>query len=38
MTLRSVITEESLNNGHPYGEFEKLAIAELADHQVSKRL
>ena len=36
MTLRAVITEESLNNGHPYGEFEKQAIAGLADHQVSK--
>src|SRR5580704_16060818 len=36
MTLRSVITEESLNNGHPYAEFEKLAIAGLADHQVSR--
>ena len=36
MTLGSVITEESLNNGHPYGEFEKLAIAGLADHRVSE--
>jgi precorrin-2 methylase len=36
MTLRSVIIEESFNNGHPYGEFETMAIAKLAAHQVSK--
>lgn len=36
MTLRSVIIEQALSNGHPYGEFEKQAIAELAGHRVSK--
>jgi precorrin-2 methylase len=36
MTLRAVITEHAFSNGNPYGEFEKLAIAGLADHRVSQ--
>jgi precorrin-2 methylase len=36
MTLRAVIAEEALNNGHPYGELEKQAIAGLAGHRVSE--
>jgi hypothetical protein len=34
MTLRSVVAGESLNNGLPYGQSEKLAIAELDNYQM----
>jgi precorrin-2 methylase len=34
MMLRSVIAAEALDNGLPYGAAEKLAIAELDDHQM----
>jgi precorrin-2 methylase len=34
MTLRSVVAAESLNAGLPYGQSEKLALAELDHHQM----